>query len=228
MRRPEDLTPVEGLGDIVSNLMALFILLTMIVLLARVTAEAAADRPGRLAEADGGDLVARPFDTVTRPAGPVVVTATGFAVLDMPAIRQALAAAGRGGPVEVPGGIFVGAAEGEPTRVRNRGALSGDHALTAVLDIPLNAVPQALAVPGQTPAALVAALRARLPAGAAPDFIVFPDGMARFGPVYRHLSETGVCFRWTAWTRTQTAYTDRANPLRIRPASLMGRRECPA
>ncbi|SLN75250.1 hypothetical protein ROA7023_03926 [Roseisalinus antarcticus] len=216
---------IAGLGDIVANLMALFILLTVFVLLARVTSDAAEGQQQSVAANAAGTFLPRTIEPLVRQGAFVVVTGEGFAVVNIAGLFDALMPATEGEPVSLPGGLFLGGPVSEAMRLRPP---SSDHEFSLSYSFQVSDIPEEAAISADAPDAVLAELRARIPEGAPMDFFVYPDGLARFSPIYQSLTEAGECFRWQPWTRTVAAWRNEPNPIRIRPGSLLGRPGCPA
>ncbi len=216
---------IAGLGDIVANLMALFILLTVFVLLARVTSDAAEGQQQSVAANAAGTFLPRTIEPVVRQGAFVVVTEEGFAVVNIAGLFDALMLATEGKSVSLPGGLFLGGPASEATRLRPP---SSDHEFSLSYSFHVSDIPEEAAISADSPDDVLAQLRALIPEGAPMDFFVFPDGMEQFSRIYQSLTEAGECFRWQAWTRTVAAWRNEPNPIRVRPASLLAQPRCPA
>lgn len=208
----------EGLGDIVSNLLALFILLTIIALTATVsTSTERAQTDGNLGETHGV-YAWREADPITRPTAYVVVMGNGIGVLNFNAVIEAMAGRDRftvqpvltdclfiGDCEEVEGVQVLTMREGPVTRYDLR--------------IPIVEVPPYARLPEAEAPEVLAQIFERVPEGTVLTFFVYPDGLARFVPLYAALTESGRCFRWEPWEQVQ--------PIRLVRGSLLGRRKCP-
>lgn len=221
----QDDDEIAGLGDIIANLMALFILLTVFVLLARVTSDAAEAQVKSRAGGAAGTFLPRTIDPVERQGAMVVVTGDGFAVVNIAGLFDALMPATEGEAVTLPVGLFWGGPVSEATRLRPP---NSDHEFSLSYSFHVSDIPEEAAISADATDAVLIQLRALIPDGAPMDFFVFPDGMARFSPIYQSLTEAGECFRWQAWTRTVAAWQNEPNPIRVRPASLLAQPRCPA
>jgi hypothetical protein len=227
METTEETDDTLGLGDIVANLMALFILLTVFVLLARIASDAADASLRSIENGTDGTFYSRPVDPIQKPGAYVVVTETGFGVIDMGSVYEVLMWEGESSEATLPGGLFIGDATRESTTVWRDNTPQSDHVFSVKIQITIDQVPPELAVFGANPESIVSALRKRTSDTAALDFIVYPDGLAQFAPVYQYLVQSNVCFRWQPWTRYVASWRDIPNPITIRPSSLLGLPGCP-
>ena len=216
---------IAGLGDIVANLMALFILLTVFVLLAKVTSDAAEGQQQSVAADSAGTFLPRTIEPVVRQGAFVVVTEEGFAVVNLAGLFDALISATEGEAVSLPNGLFLGGPVSEATRLRPP---RSDHEFSLSYSFHVSDIPEEAAISADAPDDVLAKLRALKPEGAPMDFFVFPDGIAHFSPIYQSLTASGECFRWQAWTRTVAAWRNEPNPIRVRAASLLAQPRCPA
>lgn len=208
----------EGLGDIVSNLLALFILLTIIALTATVsTSTERAQTDGNRGET-GGVYEWREADPITRPTAYVVVMVDGIGVLNFDAVIEAMA--GRDRFTVQPAltdCLFVGdCAESERVQILT---MREGPVTRYDLRIPVAEVPPYARLPEAEAPEILAQIDARVPEGAALTFFVYPDGIARFVPLYAALTKSGRCFRWEPWEQVQ--------PISLVRGSLLGRRKCP-
>ncbi len=208
MMDSDEETAFMGLTDIISNLMVLFILLTVFVLTIKLNDAAednsATGKNGR----EGGEFVdalnSELYGTVTT----FVVAENGFGQLNWPAMAAHIAAQ------ESAVDLYPLAA---PLYIPRRDGARPPEALTPAVGRPTpseggrdlidgyrirfplgRAIPE-WAVIDPASETLVETLRSAVPPGASLSFIVYPEALPAFVPVYEALIKDGVCFRWVPW-----------------------------
>lgn len=221
-------TAFMGLTDIISNLMVLFILLTVFVLTIKLN-EASQENAAFGENGLTGGL----FPTVLNSelsglVTTIVVRENGFGRLNWQAISDHVAAQSSVVDLEfMTAPLFVPQREGAVAPERMEPYVTGGSTGTRVSNV-IDAYLIKLELDKKIPDwALIEAesddITARLLAEAGPktdlSFIVYPDGMPQFVPVYESLIEQGACFRWTPWD-ANTKYI-------ITSVSYEGQNRCP-
>lgn len=205
-----DEDPFLGLADAISNLMALFILFTMIVLTLQTSELVRSEGEGGLAGDDSGRYFAPETDSIVSAVTYVAVHNGGLAPLDWSRVGNAvLEAEGAGGAFVIEGLIVPAPTSSLPptssdvqlsSRVMaNLG--SGDRNGIDDFDVTLDLMPALKVTPAiqGAPSDVIAELEVLRSPGSTFSFIVYPDGFRHFVPVYELLQEKGTCFRWEAW-----------------------------
>lgn len=205
------------LVDVITNLLGVFILVTMISLLVTQAA--------RITPVPDEPHEAAPFEERPQKMFPsfslyIWVGADGIVTLPLAAIAQALLDA----PDTLKGEIGGVHYELDDTQRLERLGLTAQadrlrvdwsaYRLTLTVD-PARVAAGTGADPGRVPAdaspdAVVEAVLRDLPADTALTVFVDPAGFERFGPLHAALSDRRVCFRWRVFSMTEGVTLSRA------------------
>lgn len=205
MMDSDEETAFMGLTDIISNLMVLFILLTVFVLTIKVNEAAENNNASGKNGSEGGEFVDTLNSELYGAVTTFVVAENGFGQLDWPAIATNIAnqsSRTESTPFSAP--IYVPRQEGASAPEAITPSVRPPSGASNVIDSYTISFPLGRTIPDWAVIApdqenLIQALRTATAPGTSLSFIVYPEALPAFVPVYETLIQDGVCFRWTPW-----------------------------
>ncbi len=211
-----------GLGDIISNLMALFILLTIFVLVSYSTVIVeSAGQNGR-----GGETRARFSNIGIDPLGGATnyffITSRGIAVLDANWVANRIADRGQSTPLLTEDAFHKNSEQGDASSemVGAEVNLVMETDLEFTMEFSIPSIPDSAfwpAVPAQSALEIFEKYKI---GNSDLSLYVTPEGFDSFLKIYAILKENGRCFRWRPWS---TEYD-----FRLKNFTFIGQRRCPA
>lgn len=202
-------TAFMGLTDIVSNLMVLFILLTVFVLTIRIHEAAQDNKASGFNGNTGGIFTSHSNSPVFGTVTYVAVMENGFGVLNWGAISTGIASRDSisyGDVIPYSGHLFI-PQNGVAVQSDERSLMLENPSKFASLYVidrfkvkfELGTkIPDWAVIPANQENTITA-LQQAATLGSDLSFIVYPEGMVHFVPIYEALLEQNICFRWEPW-----------------------------